>query len=168
MRVLSRLADVLAVFAGLLVLAIMLGISADVGARYFFNQPFVWMFEAVQYALLAVLFLGSPWVTRNNGHVAVDLLLDIFRPATRRRLQSLAFLIAALISVFLSWWAAVVTFDNWSRTVLTTGIYPVPRHYLIALITIGLFLTGIEFLGLSRRAWRGELAAPSVDPSTAV
>lgn len=168
MRVLSRIADVLAVVAGLLILAIMLGVSVDVGARYFFNLPLVWMFEAVQYALLAVLFLGSPWVTRNNGHVAIDLLLDIFQPATRRRMQGIAFLIAALISLFLSWWAAVLTYDNWSRMVLTTGIYPVPRHYLIALICIGLFLTGIEFLGLAGRARRGELAPPPIDPSAAI
>ncbi len=154
--------------AGLLILAVMVGVSVDVAARFFFNRPLVWMFEAVQYALLAVLFLGSPWVTRHNGHVAIDLLLDAFRPAIRRRIQAAAFLVAALTSLFLSWWAAVVTADNWSRMVLTTGIYPVPRHYLIGLICIGLFLTGIEFLGLVRRAWRGDLAPTSVEAPTAV
>ena len=168
MRVLSRIADALAIVAGLLILAVMLGVSADVAARFFFNRPFVWMFEAVQYALLAVLFLGSPWVTRNNGHVSIDLLLEALPARIRRRVQAGAFLLAALICLFLSWWAAVLTADNYGRSVMTTGIYPVPRHYLIGLISIGLLLTGIEFLGLVRRAWRGEMAQIPVDPNTAV
>lgn len=168
MKLVDWIVDVLAVLAGLLILAIMIGVSADVGARYLFNAPLVWMFEAVQYALLAVLFLGSPWVTRNNGHVAIDLLLEAFPLRLRRMMQCFAFLAAGATSGFLSWWAAVVTIDNWSRTVLTTGIYPVPRHYLIALICIGLFMSSIEFVRLAWRAARGELAAPATDPSTAV
>lgn len=168
MRLLDRIVDLLAVVAGTLIVAVMLGVSLDVGLRYFFNAPILWMFEASQFALLAVLFLGSPFVTRNNGHVAVDLLVNGLKPDAQRVVRTVALAIAGLIALFLSWWAMVVTHDNWSRHVLTSGIYQIPRHYMLGLIAAGLFLTGIEFLRLARRAWRGEVAAADVDVSTAL
>lgn len=141
----DRFVDALASLAVLLLLAIMLGIGADVAARYFFNQPIGWMLEFVQHSLLSILFLGLAWLTREGGHVSIEILVDAVPPGMRRILLFISVLIAGATSGFIGAWALYVTIDNYQRGVETIGIYPIPRSLLTGVIALGLVLTAIEF-----------------------
>lgn len=162
-RLLNIVGDCLAVLAGLLILAVIVGVTLDVAGRYLLGRPIGWMFEAVQYALVATLFLGSPWVTRCNGHVAVDLLIQGLPRKIGRILQTAAFAMSSAVCMVLTYWAAVVVLDDFQRNVLTTGIYPIPRAYILAVICLGLALTAIEFLRLATRAFHDTLPAHQED-----
>jgi len=146
----DRFIDALATVAVLLLLAIMVGIGLDVATRYFLDEPIGWMLEFVQHSLLSVVFLGLAWLTREGGHVSVDILVDAVSLRWRRRLIGFALLTASVTSGFVGGWAIYVTFDNYRRGVETIGIYPIPRSLLIGVIALGLTLTSIEFF---RRAY---------------
>ena len=51
--------------------------ACEVVMRYFFNAPTRWASDTVSFLLLASVFLVAPWLTRENGHVAVTLLPDL-------------------------------------------------------------------------------------------
>lgn len=142
----DKVVDALAQIAVLLLLAIMIGIGADVAARYLINQPIGWMQEFVQHSLLFILFLGMPWLTREGGHVSIDMLVDALPPAGQRMLVSAGLLVAGLSSGFIAFWAAVSTVDNFQRGVETNGIYPIPRAWLIGVMALGLTLTAVAFV----------------------
>ena len=144
-RAYDRLLDVLAYGAAFLLFAIMVGTGLDVGARYLLNSPIGWMTEFVQHSLLLMLFLGIGWLTRERGHVAIEIFLDAAPKRFRRGMRIVAFLISGSISGFVGWWAAVAALDSYTRDVLTEGIYPIPRYWLISVISVGLLLTAIEF-----------------------
>jgi len=153
LRLYDRMLDVLAYAAVFLLFAIMVATGLDVGARYFFNRPIGWVIEFVQHSMLLMLFLGIAWLTRERGHVAVEILLDAVPKPLRRGMELAALLISAASSGFVGWWAALATWDNYARGVVTEGIYPIPRHWLIGVIALGLLLTAIEFLRCAVTLW---------------
>jgi C4-dicarboxylate transporter, DctQ subunit len=145
-RIYNGVLDALALAAAALLLAITIGIGLDVGARYLFSSPIGWMSEFVQHSMLLILFLSIGWLTRERGHVAVEILLDGVPRRFRRPMEIFALLASFAISAFIAVWAVIGTWDNYTRNVVTDGIYPVPRYWLIAIIAIGLIFTAIEFL----------------------
>ena len=150
-RYYEKFVDALALVAVVLLLAIMVGIGADVVARYFLNEPIGWMMEFVQHSVLFILFFGMPWLTREGGHVSLDMLVDAMPMVTRRPLIGLGLVLAGLTAAFIAFWAAVSTVDNFQRSVETNGIYPIQRGWLLGAIALGMALSAIEFLRRSQR-----------------
>jgi TRAP-type C4-dicarboxylate transport system permease small subunit len=148
-RIYDGTLDGLAFIAAALLLAITIGIGVDVGSRYFFDMPIGWMSELVQHSMLLMLFLSIGWVTRERGHVAVEILLDRLPRRYRRTLEFVALLTSSAICAFVGVWAAIGARDNYLRAVMTDGIYPVPRYWLIAVVALGLVLTAVEFLRMA-------------------
>ena len=148
-RIYNGVLDALAFAAAALLLAITIGIGLDVGARYLVNRPIGWMSEFVQHSMLLILFLSIGWLTRERGHVAVEILLDSMPKRRRRIMEILALLMSGAISAFIGAWAVVATWDNYVRDVITDGIYPIPRYWLIAVVALGLVFTAIEFLRMA-------------------
>ena len=155
-RVYDGLLKLFAYGAVVLLFAVMLGIGLDVGARYFLGAPIGWVFEFVQHSMLLMLFLGLGWVTRAREHVAVEILVDVVPPGPRRAMLVLANLLSAGICAFIGAWAVAGAMDNFQRGVLTDGIYPVPRGWLIAAIAVGFLFATIEFLRIATRLARRE------------
>ena len=153
-RVYDGFVDVMAYAAVILFFAVMVGIGVDVAARYFLGNPIGWMFEFVQHSMLLILFLGLPWLTRRREHVSVDIVVDAVPPRVRRVMMIAACLISAAVCGHVATWAAVSTADNLARNVLTDGIYPIPRGWLIGVIALGLALTTIELLHTAFRMFR--------------
>jgi len=72
------------VVAGALLVVLVAVTFSGVLARYFLNQPFVWL-EEVQMALfVGLVFLAGGAAFRAGSHVAVDVLVERF-PARLRR-----------------------------------------------------------------------------------
>jgi TRAP-type C4-dicarboxylate transport system permease small subunit len=86
-----------------------------------------------------------PWLTRQSGHVSIDMLVDVFPVTKRKFLIGFGRILAGLTSGFIGCWAILLTIDNFRRGVETNGIYPIPRGWLIGVIALGLILTSTEF-----------------------
>ena len=148
-RLYDGLLKVFAYAAVVLLFFVMLGIGLDVAARYFLGAPIGWVFEFVQHSMLLILFLGHGWVTRAREHVAVEILVDAVPKGARRWILVFANAASAGICLFVGGWAVVGALDNFHRNVLTEGIYPIPRGWLITSIAVGLFFAAIEFVRIA-------------------
>ena len=72
----------IAILAGI---AMMLHVSADVAARTVFNSPFGGTNEIVSaFYMVAIAYLPWIWISRNEGHITVDLFTQMMPPRTRR------------------------------------------------------------------------------------
>lgn len=147
LAVYDRIVATCAAIVGILILSTVLLVTADVAGRYFFAEPIEWALELTEYFLLCVPFLGMAWLIRRaEGHVRIDLLLDALPPRGQMALNLTSSILATLTCGFAAYFAIETTLDHYNRSVLTYGIYPIPKFVPISVIAIGLVLATIEFM----------------------
>ncbi|MBX3575076.1 MAG: TRAP transporter small permease [Mesorhizobium sp.] len=146
MIVFDRLLDVLAAAAVTLLMLVMISVGADVILRSKLGGSLTWSLEFSEHALLAVLFLGMPWLARENGHVAVEVVTDVLPAGLRIALARVIGVASACLLAFLAWWAARLAAQDYVLGIETIGIHPLPRYILPALVSFGLLTTSLTYL----------------------
>ena len=154
----DRFLAVLAGIVAVMLLCAMVIIVVEVTGRYFFNSPLGWALEATEYILLYATFLGMPWlVRRTQGHVRIDVMVTQFSPRTQAGLEMGVSLVIALVCAIAAYYAVLTAWDHYVREVLTYGIYPIPKYWVIVPLAVSFVLCTIEFLRKARsnlHAWR--------------
>lgn len=147
----DKLLDVCAVVVGVLIGAATLLVVLNVLTRYLLDAVlFGWAIEFTEYVLIYVPFLGMAWLVRRGiGHIQIDILLQGLPSRVRCLIESVAFIVVSLLCVFVSYHGVLTTLDQYTRNVLTSGVFPVPRYLILMVIPVGFALTAVEFLRLS-------------------
>lgn len=118
----------------------------EVVTRYMFNAPTAWVSDFVSYFLCASVFLALPKVTKDKGHVAVTILVDIM-PA---RLKGYFHTAINLIGFACLGFAAIISLQEnlrqYSRNIETLAIIPIPQWWVSVFITFGLALSSLYML----------------------
>lgn len=146
LRVVERnLGYALGVLAGLLLFSMMLLTFVDVFGRGLDKMSFGLMrsrpvpggFEVTEIMLAALIFLGLPLVTADDGHVTIDLLDNIWSE-TQRALQRVAVDLVTLVLIAVAAWKlwqyAAKTYGYGDTTAILEIPYA-PLVYLMAVMT---------------------------------
>jgi TRAP-type C4-dicarboxylate transport system permease small subunit len=127
-----------AAIASLCVAATAIIYTAEVVARYFFNDPLNWSGDVSSYLLCVTAFLALPKVTRESGHVAITYFLERADEAGRARyvraLQQITGLVCLATAVFI----AVEGAQLFDEGVLTTQATQIPKWLIAAFACFGL------------------------------
>jgi TRAP-type C4-dicarboxylate transport system permease small subunit len=78
-------------------------ICANAFGRYVLAAPIIWAEEVLGYALVWMVYLGAVEVTRDNGHLSMDLLLRNLPTRLRQAFEifgHLVFLAVAALIIF--------------------------------------------------------------------
>lgn len=123
----------------------------EVVTRYVFNAPTAWVSDFVSYFLCASIFLALPKVTRDKGHVAVTILVDMM-PA---RLAGYFHVAISLIGFgclgFSAWISLQENMRQYTRNIETLAIISIPQWWVSGFITFGLALSAFHMLRQVRR-----------------
>jgi TRAP-type transport system small permease protein len=145
------LIDALAVLSAGLLCALVVLIGVDVAARYLRLFTLTWGLEATEYMLYAITFLGAPWVLREEGHIAIELVVERLSPAPRRLVQRIADLLGASVCVLLFYFACRVTWRSYASGTMVQKSFVFPEWWVYAGIPpVMLLLLGIYLRRLSR------------------
>ncbi len=158
MRFFDVLQDLMAACAAGILMVVMCSVAADVTLRAFSLGSLTWALELSEHSLLVMVFLGMPWLAREGGHIAVELVTARLNPDVRRSLSRVVAIGVSLLLFWLTFWAFRLALADWQSNIRTIGLYPVPRSLVSVVLGIGLFLTGLEYL---RQAVTGHVADPS-------
>jgi TRAP-type transport system small permease protein len=96
----DRFLRLLALAAGVVLLALMMFTVADVVLRYVFNKPFRSVFEYTEFSMALIVFLSIAYTGWTGGHISVDVFerfLD--RPSLRFLPATLALIGSALFAL---------------------------------------------------------------------
>ncbi|MCW9045276.1 MAG: TRAP transporter small permease [Alphaproteobacteria bacterium] len=151
-RLWHKLESILGFLAAVLIFILMALTFIDVVGRQF-DYPLPGGLEITEIMMGAVIFLGLPLVTADNGHVAVDLL-DNLVPQNWKALQQ--FFINVLGAVVL----AVVSYKLWGRAHETleygdnTAYLQIPLAPLVFFMSVMAGMTCLIFIGLSILAFK--------------
>lgn len=118
----------------------------EVVTRYFFNSPTSWVSDFVSYTLAASVFLALPKVTKDKGHVAVTIVVDILPD----RIAGTAHVVVSLIgfgSLSLAAWIGLQeNIRQYTKNIETLAIVPIPQWWVSSFITFGLALSALYML----------------------
>ena len=134
------------VLAAIGLIAIVTFYVFEVVTRYFFNSPTAWVSDFVSYTLAASVFLALPRVTKNKGHVAVTILVDVLPAKVADIMHSLVSLIGFGCLSIASWVSLQENIRQYSKNIETLAIIPIPQWWVSSFITFGLALSALYML----------------------
>ncbi len=161
----DRLIDWLAVLAALMIVLLTVLIVIDVGARSarIFTLP--WSLEATEYMLYAITFLGAPWVLREEGHIAIELVVERLAPRTRAHVRRLANVIGAAVCAILFFYACRVLWRSYEAGTMVQKSFVFPEWLVFVIVPpVMLILFGIYL----RLVVRPQAAQAAVTPRDGV
>lgn len=144
--ILDRLFDFLAFISGILVVGCVLTESFEVFMRYFANRPQVWTIEISEYSLFLMTMLGAPWLLKQDGHIAVDILTHHLKGKKLRYAGLFSDILGGIVSGIVSFFAILTAIDSFKSGVMEVKLLAVPKHYFLALIVFAYLLLCLEFL----------------------
>jgi TRAP-type C4-dicarboxylate transport system permease small subunit len=141
----DSLIDALAVAAGALIVLLTALVVFDVGARSLRILTLPWSLEATEYMLYAVTFLGAPWVLRERGHIAIELVVERLPARARAAVARFADFLGAAICVVLFYYACRVLWLSHQSGILVQKSFTFPEWVAYAGIPpVMLILLGIH------------------------
>ena len=148
-----RVLQGMAVFAGILMAAMMATICIDVVLRNLGYQSSAHFFTFSEYALLLIPCLGAPWLVREKGHIYVEIIFMTMSAERRRAMTRIIGVICVLVCAVLAWYGAEVTVNSFIRNDMDVRSFDMPRWILVAFIPLSFAMMGMEF---ARFLVRGE------------
>ena len=142
----NRLSQLAGYVAALSILAATLIIVEQVFVRYVFRAPTIWQVETAIYLLIAATFLGAAYGLKENAHIRIDMFILYLPQGVRRKLELTTMAVAMAFCFFLAYRGAVMWWEAFEGNWRSSSLLSVPLVYPYALIPIGMFLTGLQYI----------------------
>jgi TRAP-type C4-dicarboxylate transport system permease small subunit len=99
-----------------LLLSVLL-ICANAFGRYVLHAPIIWAEEVLGYVLVWVVYLGAVEVTRDDGHLSMDLITHALTPRWRRPVELLRNLVFLAVCALITYQAigSIAEFSHYSQ-----------------------------------------------------
>ncbi|MGU3576158.1 TRAP transporter small permease [Brucellaceae bacterium C25G] len=150
MKTIEKLYDFILSFfafiACLTLIAMMLATVIKVGMRVFFNYGIHGIDQISGIMMVYITFLGAAWVLRKDGHVTVDILMTIVSPPTRRIMLVVSSIISAVVCLLMAYYGYQAIVRSIQRGIMVASELEIPRAINLAVIPVGCFLLGVEFI----------------------
>lgn len=148
MRLVDRICDVLAVLAGIYLVAIMLGIVVSAMARTL-NISGTWsshIFSMAEFGLLYIVMGASPWLVRHKGHVFIELVTAALPHSMQRPFSRFVSGLCVLICLVLVWYTWGATAKAWQFGDAEMRSLDMPKYLLLGAMPIGFGLMALQFM----------------------
>ncbi len=135
----------LGLLCGLLVGAIVIGITLDVALRNFGLGSIPWVFEANEYALFAITTLGAPWALKKGAHVRVDVLVSSLPPRAARVFDAVADSLGLIASSVLLYYSVKVARAAIRDDARIIKMFIFPEWWIFGVMALAATLLIVEF-----------------------
>ena len=152
----ERMSVVAGVIASLLIGVAIVIVCQMVFIRYVLVGSTAWQTEVVTFSLVAATLLGSSWVLKERGHVAVGLVTEYAPPLARRIMLALADGVVLIVALILFWKGLEVTIEAWHGDWTSDSIYEFPMWIPYASMPIGFGLLALQSVACIVKVWRNE------------
>src|SRR6516162_8788057 len=142
----GRLLDALAAIAGLILLAMVVIVTADILLRNVVGASFSWANEVSEYALYLMTLLTAPWLLRRGQHVRLDIILTIVAPRVAWLMEAISDVLGFAVSIVLVRYGLAVTLDSARLGAVTIKNLVFAEWWLLAPLPVAFALLAIEFV----------------------
>lgn len=132
--------------AGIMMVAMMAMIVADVALRNVGYQSSAHFFTFTEYFLLLIPLLGAPWLVREKGHIYIELLIAALPARVRRALLVLIVLACVAVALILAWFGGAITLQDYLANEKDVRSFDMPRWMLMASMPLSFGMMALEFM----------------------
>ena len=140
------LLNTLKVLSCIVVFSIFVLIVVDVAATLFGFSPWDGTIGVVEYGMLWFAMLAAPWLARIKGHVFIDALTQLLRPAAKALVAKFAYSVAIIGSVGFCYFSVILFWETYETDQIDERGIELMQWWLYAPMPISFFLIAIEFL----------------------
>lgn len=131
---------------GILVFLLMVMVLVEVLTRYIMQSPLSIADELGGYLLVSITFLGLAYTWKEQGHVRVELLVNLFPPRLRRVIRFITLLMATLFCVPMIAGSYSLIQDSLLFGVRSGSWMRTPMAYPQVLLLVGSVLLLLQFV----------------------
>jgi len=146
MRLIDKLCNALAIFAGVYLVAIMFAIVFQATARSLGFSGSSHVFTFSEYGLLYIVMAASPWLVRLKGHVYIELLTAIIPRRFAPGFSRIVTFICVIICLTLVWYTGEATLKAFNRADFDMRSLDMPKWMLLVSMPICFALMALQFL----------------------
>ena len=145
-RLLDRLFEATSWVAGGILVFMGASVLFEIVMRYVFNSPTRWVVEFSEYMLLYMAFLAGAWVLSSEGHVKIDMLVEVLPPRLQAALHRTTSWMGALVCGLFFWFSVSFTWETFESGELLFRAVHVPKWMVLAVIPLGMLLLTLQFI----------------------
>lgn len=113
----------------------------------FFSTPILWTTDLANCILVALGFLGSGWLLRQEGHVSVDIIFAKLNKKIQIILNIITSILGLCTTVILMVVGFQVTYSQYTKNaVIVSAEWDIPKYLIQVMIPIGMTFLTIEFV----------------------
>ena len=132
--------------AALCLVAAALIITEAVIVRKVFGASTIWQIEASVFLLIFTVFVGAPFVQKNEHHLNVDLIIIHLKPRTREITLIVVSILTCLIAMLIAWYA----WSMWWETVVnkehSESLWGPPLWIPYLFLPLGMTLLFLQYI----------------------
>ena len=135
----------LAVFGGMLLAVVFVGIILDVTIRSIGFNSLQWYSAVAEYSLFFCTMFAAPYLVRHKGHVVVESLRLAMSPMLRSVVAKIVYAICTLLSLLFVFYGLLEVIDAVKTGEQDLRSIDMPKWLLMVPFPIGFSLVAIEF-----------------------
>ncbi|XUO82811.1 TRAP transporter small permease subunit [Halomonas sp. KM007] len=139
------------ILASLALASIVVLYCTEIVMRYFFASPTSWAPDVITFLFCASLMLAMPEVTRENGHIAVSIILDFSSHGFANKLRVILYALSAVVMIYVFYITLMELLRLYENGINTLGSFRIRKWIVFAFIPLGIGLSAIQFLILLKQ-----------------
>lgn len=151
-RVMDAVSVATAVLAGLLLALGVLSVVHMVFMRYVLGESTIWQTEFTTFAIAASMLLGTPYVLKTGGHVAVTVLPDALKGLPKRLMRLSASLVGLTFCLALTYGCWYYFYEAYAFDWTTGTVWNPPLWPAILPVAVGASLLSLQYVAEIIRA----------------
>jgi len=140
----DRFLDSLAAASALIVVVMILGVTIDVSMRFSGHDGIPWVFDYVEYGILAVTAFMAAYITRMSRHVEVDLVLMVVPPGVAKAMRVFSGILLVIISSILAFYALRASIQAFGQGSMIFRYVLIPEWLPFGAIAFMFFTLAVE------------------------
>ncbi|WP_048495576.1 TRAP transporter small permease subunit [Marinobacter subterrani] len=135
-----------AILAGALLALGVLSVVHMVFMRYVMGESTVWQTEFTTFAISASMLLGTPYVLKTGGHVAVTVLPDALKGLPKRLMRISASLVGLAFCLALAYGCWYYFYEAYAADWTTGTVWNPPLWPAILPVAVGASLLSLQYV----------------------
>lgn len=135
-----------AFLAGILLAAGVLAVVHMVFVRYVMGESTVWQTEFTTFSIAAAMLLGTPYVLKTGGHVAVTVLPDALHGTPKRVMQLVASLVGLSFCLALTYGCWYYFYEAYAFDWNTGTVWNPPLWPALLPVCVGASLLSLQYV----------------------